>query len=611
MVVITEASIRHDLKLNDAEDTLCLLNTVIFEELARMGYEKPSEKLTFYKAFFSPQWKFFIHTILQCISAKTTSWNKFSSTMASTIISGVPFYMFPRFTQIFVNLQIGDMSHHKGIYVNPSLTKKLFANMKRVGTGFFRAVTPLFGTMMVQAIEEVGELPTAVQDTPIPDALSSSQHKRKYKPRRKEIKVSPIELHIEDHVSTTSNDLLPSGEDSMQLKELMVLCTNLLNKVLNLDNEVIEMKSSHKAKIAELERKVEKLEEENRPLTKELKSFNTKVESPAIQETVVKKEESSKQRRKITDIDADAGLTWKILLMLMVKQLLKKWLSVAPTNITTAEPSEATKTTADITTAPKAKGIVFHDMEESTTRTASLKLQVKDKGKAKLVEEHKVLKSRKAQIAIDDEVARMIKAKWNANMKDNIDWNEDYSSKKEIKKEKVEKDQTAKKQKGDELEHDNIEKQNLEEQQEAEELKRNLEIVPDDEDDIFHTPLDYNASREHSQRDIKSKAFINCEIGQLALNQEKQHVFNVLNEKSFKITFLEFVELVIISTYSDPIQMLVVMSFDDLKLCDSDDSTFRVDITRRFPIDRKSIELLTFAPAVRDSPESMFVIANR
>nr|GFB41079.1 hypothetical protein [Tanacetum cinerariifolium] len=93
---------------------------------------------------------------------------------------------------------------------------------------------------------------------------------------------------------------------------------------------------------------------------------------------------------------------------------------------------------------------------------------------------------------------------------------------------------------------------------------------------IFHTSLDDDASCEHSQEDIKSKAFINSEIGQLALNLKKQHVFNVLNAKLFEIAFFEFVELVIISTYSDPIQMLVVMPFDDLKLGDSDDSMFRV-----------------------------------
>nr|GEX64975.1 glutamic acid-rich protein-like [Tanacetum cinerariifolium] len=51
-----------------------------------MGYDKITQKLTFYKAFFSPQWKFLIHTILQGLSAKTTAWNEFSSTMESAII---------------------------------------------------------------------------------------------------------------------------------------------------------------------------------------------------------------------------------------------------------------------------------------------------------------------------------------------------------------------------------------------------------------------------------------------------------------------------------------------------------------------------------------------
>ncbi|GJV31484.1 putative ribonuclease H-like domain-containing protein [Tanacetum coccineum] len=81
-----ETSIRRDLQLNDEEGTDCLTNATIFEELTTMGYEKLSQKLTFYKAFFSPQWKFLINTILQCLSAKTTAWNEFSRTMASGII---------------------------------------------------------------------------------------------------------------------------------------------------------------------------------------------------------------------------------------------------------------------------------------------------------------------------------------------------------------------------------------------------------------------------------------------------------------------------------------------------------------------------------------------
>ncbi|GJX18803.1 putative ribonuclease H-like domain-containing protein [Tanacetum coccineum] len=85
-IIITESIVKRDLQLEDAEDIDCLSNSTIFEQLTLMGYEKVLQKLTFYKAFFSPQWKFLIHTILQCLSVKTTAWNEFSSTMASAII---------------------------------------------------------------------------------------------------------------------------------------------------------------------------------------------------------------------------------------------------------------------------------------------------------------------------------------------------------------------------------------------------------------------------------------------------------------------------------------------------------------------------------------------
>nr|GEZ49145.1 hypothetical protein [Tanacetum cinerariifolium] len=78
-IVITEEVVREILQLNDAEGVICLPNDEIFAGLARIGYEKPSTKLTLYKAFFSTHWKFFIHTILHSLSAKRTSWNEFSS----------------------------------------------------------------------------------------------------------------------------------------------------------------------------------------------------------------------------------------------------------------------------------------------------------------------------------------------------------------------------------------------------------------------------------------------------------------------------------------------------------------------------------------------------
>nr|GEW36784.1 putative reverse transcriptase domain-containing protein [Tanacetum cinerariifolium] len=85
-IVISEDVIREILQLDDAEGVVCFPNEEIFAGLAQMGYEKPSTKLTFYKDFFSSQCKFLIHTLLQSLSAKRTSWNEFSTAMDFAVI---------------------------------------------------------------------------------------------------------------------------------------------------------------------------------------------------------------------------------------------------------------------------------------------------------------------------------------------------------------------------------------------------------------------------------------------------------------------------------------------------------------------------------------------
>nr|GEV25090.1 retrovirus-related Pol polyprotein from transposon TNT 1-94 [Tanacetum cinerariifolium] len=126
-VVVTEATIQEALYLDDEEGVECLPNENFFTELARMGYKKPSTKLIFYKAFFSSQWKFLIHTILQCMSAKRISLNEFSSSMASAVIclsSGRKLN--------FSKKQVGDLLTHTTKYTSPTLTQKVFANIRRV-----------------------------------------------------------------------------------------------------------------------------------------------------------------------------------------------------------------------------------------------------------------------------------------------------------------------------------------------------------------------------------------------------------------------------------------------------------------------------------------------
>nr|GEW61693.1 hypothetical protein [Tanacetum cinerariifolium] len=142
--------------------TACLPNDTIFEELARMGIMASAiiclannQKLNFSKYIFD--------------------------NMVKNLEAGVKFFMFPRFVQLFMNHQLGDMSHHKKIFDTPSLTKKVFANMKREGKSFSGIITPLFDTRMVQAPEDIDEgleVPTDTYNTPIITQPSSSHPKR-------------------------------------------------------------------------------------------------------------------------------------------------------------------------------------------------------------------------------------------------------------------------------------------------------------------------------------------------------------------------------------------------------------------------------------------------
>nr|GEW16071.1 synaptobrevin, longin-like domain protein [Tanacetum cinerariifolium] len=145
-------------KVNDVTRLQALIDRKkIFTELSRMGYEKPSTKLTFYKAFFSTQWKFLIHIILQCMSAKRTSWNDFSSSMASAVIC----------------LSKGRKFNFSK-YIFDSLVRNVDSSSKfyMVGKGFSRVETPLFESMIVaqQADNVVDEVADGVDDVLATDA---------------------------------------------------------------------------------------------------------------------------------------------------------------------------------------------------------------------------------------------------------------------------------------------------------------------------------------------------------------------------------------------------------------------------------------------------------
>nr|GFA18567.1 hypothetical protein [Tanacetum cinerariifolium] len=113
--------------------------------------------------------------------------------------------------------------------------------------------------------------------------------------------------------------------------------------------------------------------------------------------------------------------------------------------------------------------------------------------KATLIEEPKALK-RQVQIDLDEEVARQLEAKLNVD----INWNavieqvkrsERLTDVKEVRKDKEVEVESSKRE-GESLEQEIVKKQKM--KQEAEELKKRLQTVPDDDDDdvyAYATPL--------------------------------------------------------------------------------------------------------------------------
>ncbi|GJS85891.1 hypothetical protein Tco_0752432 [Tanacetum coccineum] len=348
-VIITESTIRRDLQLEDAKGIECLPTATIFEELTRMRYEKLTQKLTFYKAFFSPQWKFLIHTILQCLSVKTTTWNEFSSTMASAII-------FLATNQKF------------------NFSKNIFDSMvKNVDSMVKFWMYPRKDTEVSQPSDPTERMADETKNV--------------------------------ESVHPYSNDPLLSGEDSMKHNKLMKLCTTLQKKVLDLETS----KTIQALEIESLKRRVKKLEHKQRSRTHNLRilhkvGLSAKVISSYDEASLGDQDDASKQGRKILDINADEDITLDSTYfdidpdMFGVNDLhgdevfveIEEPMVNAATTTSTIPVSTATTTVDELTMAQTL-------IEIKATKP-------KDKGKVKMTEREKPLK-KKDQIMYDQEVA--------------------------------------------------------------------------------------------------------------------------------------------------------------------------------------------------------------
>nr|GEW05953.1 hypothetical protein [Tanacetum cinerariifolium] len=436
-VVVTEAAIREVLYLDDAEGVDCLPNEEIFAELARMGYEKPSTKLTFYKAFFSSQWKFLIHTILQCMSAKRTLWNEFSSSMASAIIclssgrkfnfskyifdslvqnvdSTTKFYMYPRFLQLIIRKQVGDLLTHTTKYTSPTLIHKVFANIRRVGKGFFGVETPLFKGMLVdQEVDEEGDADEHVKKVNTGDAAQgddSAAHGE----------VPAVQPPSPQHKHPPQPQQAADFPMSL-LQEAIDACAALTRRVEHLEYD----KVAQALEITKLKRRVKKLEKRNNGrmiaemdqddaiVLKDDKEEDKKIVDKDVKEAKVDESAQDQGRQaeseaKIYKIDMDhankvlsmqedetePAEVQEVVDVVTTSKLITKVITAASETVTAASAiittAEVQVPTATLTVAPapskRRKGVVIRDPELKSTTSIIIPAETNPKKKDEAID---------------------------------------------------------------------------------------------------------------------------------------------------------------------------------------------------------------------------------
>nr|GEV07138.1 hypothetical protein [Tanacetum cinerariifolium] len=566
-IIVTEASIRRDLQLQDDEGAACLPNDTIFEELARM-------------------------------SAKTTSWNEFSGTMASAIIclannqkfnfskyifdnmvknleAGVKLFMFPRFVQVFVNHQFGDMSHS-------------------------------------QAPEEVGEgsqVPIDTHHTSIVTQPSSSQPQKKQKSRR------------------------------IQRKETEVL-------------DLEKSKTAQAEEIVDLKKRVKKLKRKKKSRTSGLKRLwkigsTTRVKSSEDKDSLGDQEDASKQGRMTDNIDQDKQITLvdetqgrmneeemfrvndldgdEVIVDATGGEEVEKSTKVVEKEVSTADPvttagevviiAEDVKVTTAATTLqiskdeltlahtlieikeakPKAREVIVQEPSEFRTTSSSQPSQLphaKDKAqmKAKMEEEERIEREKdKANIVVieqwdevqaktdaDMELAQKLQTKEQEQLTDAekarlfmellekkrkflarkvntfVDMNTETVEERS-KKTQAEVTEGSSKRAGDELEQESAKRRRLEKEDDSAELKRCLEIVHEYNDDVTieATPLssksptivDYKIYKEEKKSyfkinkvDVNSQSYLT--FGKMFKNFNKEDLevlWSIIKER-FKKT---------------------------------------------------------------------------
>ncbi|GKA46524.1 hypothetical protein Tco_0739407 [Tanacetum coccineum] len=270
--------------------------------------------------------------------------------------------------------------------------------MKREGKDFSGRVTPLFATMMVQANQEEGVdsgISTDSQQTPITIQPSSSrpQKKQSRRKQRKETEVPQYETHHDDSILIPSNDpLLSEMAKDAQAKE-----------------------------IAGLKKRVQKLERKKKSRTTGLKRLRKVGESRRVESSEDKDIDETHGRINDAEMfDTDDLHGDEVSTGVEDSDALTILVTTAGEGVTATKIDEITTTSAPTTTIDEitlAQTLIEIKAFRTTTSSpqASQPSKTKDKGKAIMIEPEVPLK-KKDQVALDEEMARNLKAQLQAEL---------------------------------------------------------------------------------------------------------------------------------------------------------------------------------------------------
>nr|GEW46462.1 hypothetical protein [Tanacetum cinerariifolium] len=295
------------------------------------------------------------------------------------------------------------MAHHKEIFDTLSLTKKVFANNKRVGI-----------------------LQTDEQSLPITTEPSTSKPQKKHKPKRKpthesETEVIDIKSTYQERIEKLKGRIERLEEENRVLKELKRegIANIDANVEINLDKaqaEAYNLDLDHQEKVLSM---MDLNEEEPADVEEVLERRGVIIQDPKETTTTatVQPKVQAKDKGKAILIKEPKPLKSQAQIKLD-EEVARQLQAELNADINWNDVIEQVKRNERLNDA--RRGVIIQEPEETTTTTnVQPNVQAKEKGKAILIEEPKPLK-RQVQIKLDEEVARQLQAELNAD----INWND-------------------------------------------------------------------------------------------------------------------------------------------------------------------------------------------